>query len=411
MTEVRRPAVVPVQLDLREFRTVPDGPDGYLELWKLIEPTVHTLQPQVKDTWRLDLPDGPLTVRFVDPASAPARLDRTTPFAVRGVVEPPVIRYKCASCAAAKITRYGPFVCSQCREAKLPDPLCDDHAVIVDLNFGRVTCRRHRPRCECGEAGSFWCGGPRCKGARAWCDRHRKALPGNADRAYCPQCHDRRFPACAATGCASTGSMSCEHTDAAGRSCARRQCLRHGFRWQVYGPRRTGLAVCQEHRAGLAELGRAELIRQVVVATALRRGHGSGFRLPTLPAFRHMLINVRRDPVDIPAVAELVDAVRRDLAGTPHAAVFDESYGRAMRAAIETAAQDREAGLKHFARLRQYLRGAGRTKLAEQMTYAFFTSRSNLLFVRVPDDFEKQFEAYARKMSGFLSMTVKRENA
>ncbi|XVV10015.1 hypothetical protein ACQP2X_34935 [Actinoplanes sp. CA-131856] len=404
--------VVPVQLDLREFRAVPDGPEGYLALWREIETIVHRLDPRQRDTYHLDDARGRLTIRFVDPAAAPARLDGTTRFAIRGVFEPPRIRYACADC---REETYGPFVCLDCRAEGQKDRLCDQHAVIVDLDFSRVTCARHKPSCRCGRSATFRCGGPNCRGAAGWCDQHRIAHPGDPARGYCQDCYARLFPACTTAGCGATGSMSCEYAVAAGRSCGERQCPRHGYRWQVFGPQLTGLALCPRHHQDLRRLTSEQLIRQVVAGTGSRRRHGRGPRLPALRGLRHMLINVRREVVDIPVLARMVESLRRESAGTAAAEVFDAAYERSVAAALATATSDRDAGLAHFARLQQFLRGQGYGLLADRMTYSDFTPRSNLLFVRVPDDLRGQFFGRGRQnveaMGQFLGLTVRLERS
>src|SRR5947209_3667782 len=160
--------VVPLLLDLQAFRDVPTDPAGYLALWREIEPIVLRLSPREHDRYDLNAGDrGLVGIWFIDTASGPERFDESTRFAIRGVFEPPQARYACATCAGRGEVRYAPFTCRECGTAERPGRVCDEHVVVLDLNFAEVTCARHAPSCGCGRAATFWCAGTRCRRAKA----------------------------------------------------------------------------------------------------------------------------------------------------------------------------------------------------------------------------------------------------
>jgi hypothetical protein len=366
--------VVPLLLDLRGFLDVPRDPAGYQALWSEIEPVVARLAPHEHDRYDLNAADrGVVGIQFIDPASGPVRFDASTRFAIRGILEPPRIRYACTTCA-----RYAPFTCTGCGTAERPGRVCDEHVAVLDLNFDKVTCVRHRPSCHCGQSATFWCPGTGCRRAKAWCDRHRTSHPGDPATSYCPDCYADRFPACGFAGCAGTGSLACEYADDRLSVCGARYCARHGYRWQIFWPQGRGLALCPRHHGQLGSLDRRGLLLRVVAGTALRQHR----------TVRHIFINVRKDVIDLGELTKLFQDLRRRLGDRPvereMARLIEQDEGR-LAAANSTALADKVAGQKLFADLKRLLVARGQQDLAATVVYSEYISRSNLLWVRVPE--------------------------
>lgn len=393
---------VPVLLDLRASRDVPEGPAGYLELWRVIEPGLLRADPRETRPLRFDRGEqGHVDVRFVAPALNPPVLGADTAFTIVGVQEPPFVRYACGTCRAAGKETYGPFLCHLCGESDGTDErLCDTHVGLLDGAF-RTTCPRHEPRCEgCGGSAAFWCDGPSCRRKRAWCERERRRHPGDPSISYCPACFDEFFPRCVTPGCVLTGHLRCEFTPDGGESrCRHRMCPLHTVRWQVYGPSRRGLSLCADHHRRLPGIARAELLRQVVSGTArrvaaARRRRQRGPDLPRLRMIRHIFINVRKEVVDVAALDALFATVRAGLGGSgqdAEAARLIDSSEQARRREVAAAEAEQRVGRDHFARLVALLRQLGRPDLADALGYSEYGGRDPVLWVRVPPHLERQF--------------------
>lgn len=386
-----RPSVL-VLLDMREYRDPPATPDGYRELWRELEADLVRRDLRSTPVVRWDRPGrGAVGVQVVNPHSCPAVLDERTTFAVCGILEPPRLAYRCGTCADAGRASYGPFICAGCPE----DParrVCDEHVVVLDLNFAQVSCPQHVPACPCGRRATFWCAGPQCQRRKPWCDTHRRRHPGDPLTSYCDDCYEQRFPSCSAPGCASTGSLACEYQDD-GRACRTRVCPRHGYRWQVYGPNRRGLVLCPSHHAALPRLSRHEIAYQILAGTAARgRGRNRAPRLPGLRTVRHIFINVRRELV---SVAEINDLMHHAAARPgPRNRALDEliaEHRDAWAREVAGAADVREAGERHFAVLRSLLIGLGYADLAQLIELSEFKPNANQLWVKVPDAAKARF--------------------
>ncbi|MGS2619248.1 KH domain-containing protein [Micromonospora sp. LZ34] len=386
-----RPSVL-LMLDLREYGAAPSDEDGCRRLWAQVEPELTGRYLRADDTVTVRRPEGVIgaVVLETDPTLAGWTGPDTT-FAVCGVLERPKLVYRCGSCADAGQVRYGPFVCSGCGSTDTRRRVCDEHVVILDLTFARTTCPAHVPSCECGRTATFWCSGPGCGRAKAWCDRHRRRHPGDELISYCPGCYDRRFPTCSAASCRSIGSMSCEFGTGSG-SCRTRVCPGHAFRWQVYGPSRRGLVLCPGHHAQLPALAPDELVRQVVTGTLGRRRDRSRTpRLPRLSLFQHIFINGQRRLLTVPQLYEVTDRVyRTQRANRPLAALIEEHRPGWERERDQAHVAERE-GQRHLARLCQALTDLGRGDLVPHISLSIFKPHANELWVRVPDHLRPRF--------------------
>lgn len=403
-------APVPVMLDLRSHSRPPASADGYIDLWNRLEPALTTVDPRSGPLVRLDLGDeGEVTVRFLAPSTVPARFGPGTPFAVRGILEPPRVRYACDTCRTAGRTAYGPFTCPGCGTGERPGRVCDDHAVFLEGSL-RSFCAEHLPVCRCGRAARAWCEGPGCRTNRAWCGDHLVPHPVDTSVTYCQDCHTELFPACERRGCRGTGHTRCEHrTLHSGRACGRRMCSEHVTRWKIYGDRSRGLALCGEHGRGLRTSSPAALVALILAGTAARsqarRNHRNGARraafLPRITIVRHIFINTCGEVLDMGALDSLFAGLEGDLrrgGNTTGRRDHAEAALRLLQQHAPSRQEDvrrfrdsHEEGHRHFARLRALLRDSGRDDLAEAVVFSDYRSRSGILFVQVPQELRPRF--------------------
>ena len=403
-------AAVPVMLDLRGHRRPPASPDGYVEMWNRLEPVLLTVDPRSGPRIRLDMGgEGEVTVVFLSPATAPTPFGTHTPFAVRGVLEPPRVRYSCATCRKEGATTYAPFTCSGCGSDERPGRVCDTHAVFLDGSL-RTSCAAHVPVCRCGRTARAWCGGPRCRSGRAWCSDHLARHRGDSSVEYCLDCHEERFPACERSGCTGTGLTRCEHRALDdGKPCGRRMCAEHVTRWQIYGDRSRGLALCARHHGTLRTVSPDALAALILAGTAARSlsrrsgrqgGRRSAF-LPRIGIVRHIFINTCGRVLDMGTLDSLFTRLERDLQHRGTGPDGRELTRAALRLLEQHAASRREdvqrfrdshaEGREHFARLRTLLQQSGRDELAGAVTFADYRSKSRILFVRVPQEMRSRF--------------------
>ncbi|MET8543983.1 hypothetical protein ABZW03_25530 [Kitasatospora sp. NPDC004799] len=410
---------VPVLLDLRDYRDLPGTADGLVELWARLEPSVLTLDPRLGARVVLDFgPAGRAGVWFLDPLGAPAPLTAATPFEIRGVLEPPQIRYACDTCRATGTETYAPFSCPGCGEGSRPGRVCDAHVRFLDGSL-RASCPLHVPQCRCAKPARAWCGGPRCRGTRAWCADHLVRHPNDPSLAYCQDCYGERFPTCEQPGCPATALVRCEHRTleglGTGESCGNRMCAEHSTRWQIYGPHSRGLALCRQHHGELRSAAPEALVGLVLAGTAARARHpvrpgADGRRrqafLPRLSVVRHIFINTRGTVLDMGALDTLFAGLERRLPrdGTSGGRRLTETARRLLQQHEASRREDvrrfragHEEGRAHFARLVELLRGSGRSELAEAITFSDYRSRSRILYVRVPADLRGRF--YGTKRS------------
>ncbi|MFD5492945.1 KH domain-containing protein [Streptomyces sp. NPDC001812] len=403
-------AAVPVMLDLRAHLRPPASPDGYVEMWNRLEPVLVTLDPRSGPRICLDMAEeGTVTVLFLSPATAPVPFSANTPFAVRGILEPPRVRYSCATCRREGATTYAPFTCTGCGSDERPGRVCDAHAVFLDGSL-RTSCAEHVPVCRCGRTARAWCGGPRCRSGRAWCSDHLVRHRGDASVEYCLECHEERFPACERSGCTGTGLTRCEHRDPNdGKPCDRRMCAEHVTRWRIYGDRSPGLALCARHHGGLRTASPDTLVALILMGTAARaqsrRGSRQGSRrsafLPRIGIVRHIFINTCNRVLDMGTLDSLFVQLQRDLQHRKAVAGGRGLTEAALRLLDQHAASRREdvqrfrdshtEGKEHFARLRALLQQSGKYELADAITFADYRPKSGILFVRVPQEMRSRF--------------------
>jgi hypothetical protein len=422
------PGPVGLVLDLRHARHVPRSAADFLGLWAEIEGRLHGASLQGSASWRVEAPRwGTCLLVLTDPAAAPGRVTEETRFVVRSVLEPSQVHYKCATCAQRGVQEYGPFTCVKCKSEGAPERVCDTHAVILDGSF-LATCPRHAPRCaECGGRATFWCWGPGCKQKQAHCDDHRHYHPGDRAFSYCPACYSVEFPECGHVGCNATGSLACEYVAPDDlRPCGARACSEHAFRWQVFGPHRRGPVLCLAHKRALPRLSLERLAFEIVATSFARDGNRAGRRdgapqrsgpaLPRLSTVRHIVLNTRGETLSIAQLNSLFARLQGGLSsggaeGRLRRALERQAAGRDEEVAEER--RDMIRGEQLFARLQQILASQGKHGLANRISISYFRQRTNLLWVRVPDDLKGAFIGeHHRNINGLsdaLGVTVRVE--
>lgn len=335
-----------------------------------------------------------LTVISLPPEHAV--VGRDTPFAIHSILERPRYKRLCALCTAAGRSSHGAYTCYVCRAAKRPDRLCEDHVVILNGGMrldGRLnaTCEEHVPACKCAQRASFWCAGPRCRRAAAWCDRHRKQHPNAPDIFYCIDCYDELFPACAHQACAFTATGHCEYVNDNGTLCTRRMCSKHILRWQIYGPHKIGLGLCDQHR-GMGRLNDDQLLFQVVAATAIRKLAVPRSRqdLPSLQSVHHILLKIRQRAYGIPAIdqlfAQLAQRTGRNNALERAMSDLLQHHAQFRLKNIARAAAEQQQGQPIFERLKAQLRLKGWDEIADAVVFSDYKPTSNALYIRLRQD-------------------------
>jgi hypothetical protein len=387
-------APVSVVLDLRRFHDRPTCARQYGVLWAEVEARLLGQDLRTNPAPRVDLDDrGAVTLWVLHPESCPPRIEQSTSFAVRSVLEPAVIRHVCTTCQASQVTRYGPFTCMKCGTDDRLGRACEDHVVILDGSM-QSTCLQHVPICACGKAATFWCNGPRCRQGTAWCDSHRAQHPSDPGTPYCPSCRAELFPACWVAACRGTGSITCEFVERhATDRCGLKVCPPHAQRWQVYGPHRRGLGLCQRHADRLRQLSGLDLVFEIVAGTAVRQqsisGHRQeGVRLPRLTIVRHIFINVCGQVLDMATLDGYFASLRQTLGRNQMERRMAELIDRNAATRAEDRRKfdsDQQIGRQLFEQLRELLVSFGQQDLAARTSFSDFKPRDRILFVHVPE--------------------------
>lgn len=293
-----------VRLDLSHLPIQPRGPEELSVLWAAIEPQLYGDRPTLGHRWDISVQGGRAGLELLAGTPAGELVTPSTQFTVASVKERIRVVHACSTCAGEDRRVYAPFTCTHCDSGatsgkRVIGRACVDHVVILE---GRLhsTCTAHRPRCQqpgCSQNATYWCAGRSCAVKLAYCAEHRKVPSNSVERAFCPSCFEAEYPDCAQPGCTNTGTMRCEIVTRNG-PCRIPICARHGRRWQVLGPEKTGLAVCQGHATELPRLSVPQVLDAVIAGLALR----SRTRLPSLGSFRHILINTSGVVLSFPVV-------------------------------------------------------------------------------------------------------------
>ncbi|GGO65898.1 hypothetical protein [Nonomuraea cavernae] len=386
-------------LDLRQWaEPMAKGPDGLVELWSRLEPTLlgRDLVPGRTHSWQAEHGTISLEILRLAPGQGPVTAE--TRFGLAAIREQADLVYRCATCAKQGRTGYASFRCRWCADAGQPERCCVEHAVILD---GALTpsCPSHHPACrECRRPAAFWCGGESCRAKVAFCAQHRRSHPHDNDVDYCAGCYQLAFPVCRQPSCTAVGTVFCDWLDSSGKPCKLAACTKHARRWQVFGAEKLGLGLCGRHSA-VRGLPPEELLMQICSAAASRR-----LRMPSLAAFGFNLRNSghRELAVDYRSIRAKLAALRPRSSG--------KRYGEALTRALTKAATDWDRELERLGghaatgeqltdRLRRLVRetdpGFG-DRIAAGLRLAEYKpersgGRSATLWVHLPEDLQGAF--------------------
>lgn len=381
---------VEVVLDLRQYSERIEGARGFIDLWQSLTPVLNGKALNAGQRFKIEHPQrGNIAVILLTVPPGHTVFRSETPFAIHSVLEQPLVHYACAKCRTEGRRQYGPFVCYRCRDDNKETRLCDQHVVILDGNMASF-CSEHRPISPTGEAATFWCSGPQCRYKQiAWGPTDRRAHPNDPDYWYCSKCYAELFPLCTGiANCKDTGSNACEFVDATTeKSCGARLCNVHVRRWQIYGPHRLGLSLCNTHRR-VKDFTDAQVIYEVVAASSMRRG--GGWRLPTLGSVRHILQNARGRFYELPQIYNMFQSLSHSLTGT----WLQREMGRALheresfwqRELREKQAKKMD-GMIYFEQLKRELRSRSLDQVADALSYSEYKERENdkILFVNLDE--------------------------
>ena len=304
--------VIDLEIDFRDFADAPKTPADFLSFWQSFARHLVGRNLESGVTREIEQkPNGVFRLSVLSAFSGSVTVAENTRFAVRSILEKPRSKRICFECARNGQNERGIYSCPNCYEAKQKDWLCDNHAVILHGGMTlhtppRAHCRAHAPACSCRQTAVFWCQGPNCRRKNAWCGQHCKQHPNDSNVFYCPSCYEHVFPACNQTACRNTATGVCENVQADGKICGRRLCSQHISRWQIYGPHKIGLGLCQQHRQ-IAALSDAQIIYQIVAATALRkmREPRAPHDLPSLQSVNHIFLKARSRNYGLAAINQM----------------------------------------------------------------------------------------------------------
>jgi hypothetical protein len=384
-------SAVPVQLDLRACEAVPGTTEELRSLWRRLEALLAGRELAAQPVFSLQVDGvGAVGVHVLQPYRVRGPVGPDTEFEIRGVLEPARVLHRCTTCLREGRTTYGPFLCADCGTDGLPGRVCDMHAVVLDLNFARITCHTHVPSCSCRRPATFWCRGPECRWKRAWCDLHRQVHSG--EFSYCPACFTRKFPSCENDSCSNVAQLRCRFVNDDHSMCGAPVCPRHATSWKLFGTRQRGLTHCLRHSRLLRCLDQEALMVQIIAGAERRRGRREP-ELPGLRTIRHIYINSVGKVLRVVDLDRLVEQVRHS-PGSRLSEAMCTLVDRAIperRTAVEAEKEDIVDGERYVARLRTLLADRGHRELAERISFSSYQRVSRQLFVTVPRKLTGEF--------------------
>jgi len=380
---------VDIVLDLRDYPRRLDKPHAFAAFWQELEPALAGKRLQTGKSHVLTAGVDTIGITVVRAPAEGIVVSDGTEISIRAILEPPALLYACGTCKAQGLSSYGPFICPTCQDTRDDARVCDNHVVILDGAM-RSFCEEHAPLCGCGQAGTFWCQGPTCRRQTAWCDQHRRRHPRDPDHSFCIACYALAYPECEHGGCDRVGSLGCEHVDVATlKICGKRACPSHMSRWQIYGPEKEGLTLCQTHR-GVARLNDKALVDEIILGTAARgTARRKGPFLPSLQSVRHILRKSHGRTYELDAIASLFSGFSINLDGAPplKRIAGDLLAHHSIRRDQDRARDrgDKAEGEGHFLRLKHVLTEKGQFELAQLVVFSDYRPKNKWLFVTLPE--------------------------
>lgn len=393
--------IIDLELDFRDYADSPKTPKEFFAFWQMFAPRMIGKNLESGVTREIEhQPRGTFRLSVMSSFFGSALITENTKFAIRSVLEKSPNKRICAACRRAGQDKYGIYSCAVCFQEKQDDWLCDDHAVILHGGMmlevpPRANCQNHAPLCFCRQRAVYWCEGPGCEKKVAWCGQHCKRHPNDSGIFYCPNCYERVFPACNNTMCKNTATGFCEFIEV-DKSCGRRLCSRHISRWQIYGPHKIGLGLCQEHRR-IKELNETQIIHQMVAATAVRKlNEPRGFHsLPSLQSVNHIFLKTQKHNFGLPAINQMfVEITSRTGNQTPIQRKMKELLERHKQIRQQNFSRDQEEkqqGLLIFQKLKYVMTQNGQGDIAEKLGFSDYRPNSKMIFIHLPTDFRARF--------------------
>jgi hypothetical protein len=393
---------VELEIDFRHFARTPPSPQEFLSFWDELSKYLVGKPLRAGATHEIEHPrDGILRLTVISLPQEVSLIGQDTHFAIHSILEQPKLKNFCARCRALGKSVRGTYACVTCQQARQPDRICEDHVVILSGGMRLdghplATCDLHVPDCKCGQRASFWCDGPQCRRRAAWCEQHRKQHPNAPEIIYCPDCYSEVFPVCARPGCTLTATSICEYIKAEGNSCSRRMCSKDVVRWQIYGPHKIGLGLCNQHRQ-INALSDEQILYQVVAATAMRKLSNPRSRhdLPSLQSIHHILLKPRNKAYGIQAINQMFVTLS---AGIGHDNRLEqmmsellEYHEKYRQANLERDAAEKQLGLPFFEKLKTELRRRGWNEMAEQLVFSDYRPKANVIYIRLPEHLRGRF--------------------
>lgn len=382
---------IQVILDLTAYQEELQGAKDFVALWNSIAPTLVGRTFEEGADYKIEQRNkGLIQIHIITLPHEDLVVTQQTNFAIYSVIEKPKVKHKCHICSD-----YGPFRCMESKKR-----VCENHVTILDGSMMPFS-PHYAPKCNSGnnKTAAFWCDGPTCKGKIPWSESYRRNHPNDLDHWYCPDCYKIKFPKCSHSNCQETGSSKCEHVDSVTKeTCNNAVCNRHVKRWQVYGPNKRGLSLCEQHR-NIKRLSDDEILYQIIAGTVKRKSGSRkwAFPIPSLQSFRHIFMNTRKRLYELDFINKQIEAIPKKLSNNK----FDRKVIRAINEGKNWRVQNLKRGVdahiegrKVFAQLQNHLRGVYNSKismLAEEIEYSDYKPKDRVIFIRLDDEYRGYF--------------------
>lgn len=406
--EMEKTPVIDLEIDFRDYAESPKTPRDFISFWNSFAPLLVGRNLESGVTREIERkPQGTFRISVMSAIHGSVLITENTRFAIRSILEKSRTKRFCAECRRSGQNQFGIYSCPTCYQANQEDWLCDSHAVILHGGMAldkppRANCQDHAPLCSCRQKAVYWCQGPNCRRKVAWCSQHCKQHPNDAGIFYCPKCYEKFFPACYNEMCKNTATGICEYITIDGKSCERRLCSRHISRWQIYGPHKIGLGLCQEH-CRIKNLQDSQIIYQIVAATATRKmNEPRAFHdLPSLQSVKHIFLKARSRNYGLEAVNQMfVDIIARTGNQSPLQSSMMkllDKHKQFRQQNIIRDQQEKQQGLQIFEQLKQLLYQMEQNEIAEKIVFSDYRPKNEkiisdsgpkvgTLYIRLPDD-------------------------
>jgi len=277
MTQNNNPIeCIDVSLDLRQLKLKIDdrhSPKSALfEVWRYISNDLIGRSVSFAQKIELSNHIGQWSVFILDPRNVTV-INENTKINIVDIEREPEIRHACKEHRKKNQIIFGPFFCPECRaKGIVENRLCEDHVRFLENKY-TAYCPDHLPFCQCREkcteSATFEC--DYCH--NCFSDRWKRQHPNDPFTLLCIQCysfHFERCEDCEREGRKRLGKSRCAFPTSNGdERHGKRICtLRHARQWQIWGPHRRGIVLCEQHYQQLSQANPTELLWMLVTAEA-----------------------------------------------------------------------------------------------------------------------------------------------